>query len=269
VVRLDLRAVPALVEHEPHLCQRNAWGQEVQSAGACASDAVLRELLRATLEDLARYEPTGLELADWLPDAAADRTAARPLDWHPAVRRLLDICFCPSCRQIAERSGVDPDQAARSVRVLVERWLAAGKDQPEDDVIRGYVAPRASDASSWLNGLASGDPQRQYFLVYPPEELHAHLRGTSMRGLVRLADGAANLGNLEQTLDLVWKAHVSGGGLSLPVWQPTFAEAPALVRLVSDAVEHGVQTFDFEGLDEALPEAVTWLKQAVRYARRG
>ena len=59
VLRLDLRAVPALVEHAPHVGQRNAWGQEVPSAGPCACHPEVRELLRGTLADLERWEPNG------------------------------------------------------------------------------------------------------------------------------------------------------------------------------------------------------------------
>jgi hypothetical protein len=58
-------------------------------------------------------------------------------------------------------------------------------------------------------------------------------------------------------------------GVTLPVWRPTIAQAGDLVRVVSTAAKAGVTFFDFEGTDEAPGEAITWLKQAVRFARRG
>ena len=63
----------------------------------------------------------------------------------------------------------------------------------------------------------------------------------------------------------VWAASL----LALAVWRPAFREAAELVRLVAEAVGLGISAIDFEGLTEAAPEAVTWLKQAVRFARRG
>jgi hypothetical protein len=240
VLRVDVRAVPALTEHEPQLCQRNAWGQEVPSAGACACHPVVRELLRATLEDLRRYQPAAYELIDFFPDKAGDRAAARPLTWNAPVRQLADRCFCASCRQTAERAGVDADAAARSVRVQIQHGLSAPPgDQEEDPVMREYVAARTSDTSAWLAAVTASDRGRQYL---------THL---SHSPIAAEPAGAAS------------------DGLALPVWRPTFAESASLVRTVTDAASRGVQFFDFEALDEAPPDAVTWLKQAVRFARRG
>ena len=271
-VRVDVRAVRALVDQERHLCQRNAWGQEVPFAGACASNPDLRELLRATLEDLHRYEPAGCELVDWVPDCAANRSSARPLSWHADARHLLDICFCASCRQIAQRAGVDADQAARSVRVHVERVTSpggGGQTQSEaDPVIAAYVAARRADCAAWLQQLAEGGGQDCHYLLMrtlgePP------LSGSAP--WVRLARLPAAGGHGAETdpVALLRASLAELSAVSLPVWHPRFGEAAELVRLVSEAVQEGVKIFDFEGLNEAAPDAVTWLKQAVRFARRG
>jgi hypothetical protein len=243
VLRIDLRAVQSLVEQAPLLGQRNAWGQEVPAAGACACNPHVRELLRATLEDLRRYEPAAHELANWMPDHAADCATARPLNWHTPVRRLLDICFCPACRQIAERGGADPDQAARSVRVRVEQQVTAAPEAqntvPVDLVLRQYTAARVADCALWLRRLAETDADHRYHLIHALET------------------------------PLPYDPPPFDEIVRLPVWRPSFTAPAALVRLASDAVANGVRLFDFEGLDEAPPEAVTWLKQAVRFARRG
>ena len=57
-------------------------------------------------------------------------------------------------------------------------------------------------------------------------------------------------------------------GLRLPVWSSKGPGPDGLVRLVSVAVADGLEFLDFEGLEEAPPGVVTWLKQAVRFARR-
>ncbi len=270
LLRVDVRTVRALVDQERHLSQRNAWGQEVPFAGGCACNPELRELLRATLDDLRRYEPAGYELVDWAPDTATDRAAARPLGWHQAVRRLLDICFCASCRQIAEREGLDPEQAARSVRVRVEHLLAAsgGETTPDadDPVVAAYVAARAADCCQWLQRLAEGDSERRRFLVRafgepPLGNCAPWVRLTRFpAGCCGPLDGPAWTERLRALPEI--------SALGLPVWRPTFGEAAELVRLVSEAARAGVSTFDFEGLGEGAADAVTWLKQAVRFARR-
>lgn len=270
MVRVDLRAVRGLVDNHPHICQRNAWGQEVPFAGGCANNPDLRELLRAVLEDLRRYEPAGIELVDWAPDSPVDRAAARPLSWHPHVRRLLDACFCASCRQIAERAGVDPDQAARSVRASVERGLAGphlDDDAPtRDPVLAAYTKARNEDCAHWLQRLAEGDTESRRFLVRPFGEPRMGnyapwVRLVRIPPLRRGPQDAAGWADLERALGEI-------SALSIGVWRPTFADAAEVVRLTSDAVLAGVTTFDFEGLNEAPPEAVTWLKHAVRKARR-
>ncbi len=273
-LRLDLPAVRGLVEQEPLLCQCNAWGQPVPAAGACVSNPHLRELLRATLDDLRRYEPAGFELADWSPDCAADRTASRPLDWHPAVRGLLDICFCPACRQIAERAGVDPDHAARSVRVEVERLAASDAGRPgpggepsTDPLIQAYIAAHAADCRTWLQRLADTDPAIRHLLMRDADCPAPYGDEPPWPTLLRVsADG-------ELATAVNWDSMIAAGvgaaGLSLPVWRPAFREAAELVRVVTAATNVGVGMFDFEGLGAAAPEAITWLKQAVRFARRG
>lgn len=265
VLRLDLRAVRALVDAEPHVRQRNAWSQEVPFAGACALNPDVRELLRATLEDLQRYEAAGYELVDWAPDNAVDRHAARPLVWHAAARELLDICFCASCRQVAQRAGVDPDQAARSVRVRVEQAVtgASGSELADDPVVTAYVAARAQDTCQWLQRLAEGNTAPQYFLVRLFDEAPLGHCAPWVR-MVRLPGGAAD----EAGWAVRRKALPEISALALPAWRPTFGEAAELVRFVAEAVRSGVSMLDFEGLNEGPTEAITWLKQAVRFARR-
>jgi hypothetical protein len=273
VMRIELRAVRALSEHEPHLGQRNAWGQEVPPAGLCACHPSVRELLRAALEDLGRYEPAGSELADWKPDHAADDALPRPLDWHrPTVRRLLDTCFCPACRQIAERAGVDPDQAARSVRVRVHRLVGAppgAEPAPEADaVVEEYCAARVADCGQWLRRLAQADAHHAYRLLDDPESPAPYSDVAPVERLHRLpADSQLTEDRLQGLVRL--QALTRFAGWSLPVWRPCFSAAANLVSTVSAGVHAGVRIFDFEGLDEAVADAVTWLKQAVRFARRG
>lgn len=273
VARIELRAIRELIEREPHLGQRNAWGQEVASAGLCVCNPNVRDLLRATLDDLRRYGPVAFELADWMPDHAVDWSTVRPLAWNLTVRPLLDICFCAACRQIAERASIDPDQAARSVRVQVGRAveLPAGTTakKTEDDVVAGYGIARLADCGAWLRRLAEVDAAHRYRLLHALETPTAY-EDSPVEELVRLPARALPHLSDDQLDGLLRLARTfQHWRWSLPVWRPTFNEPATLVRLLTEATRAGVQTFDLEGLDEAPPEAMTWLKQAVRFARRG
>lgn len=277
--RVDLRGVADVLDRYPQVRCKNAWGDETLTAGACVSNPDVRELLRDTLAELAQYDPAGFEIADWTIDTPTNRLEPRPFDWHPAARRLLDVCFCESCRQAALAAGVDPDSAARSVRVHFDNVATAAPiaaptpamtappiaaeshrlpRSPDDDrVLISYRTARASHLNDWLARLAGEHDQRvRMHLLDSTASRVSDDAADAWRPLVRLADiGAAG-------------AHEVSAGLSLAVWRPTFNDSAAFVRLVTKTTEAGVRYFDFEGLHEAPPEALTWLKQALRFARR-
>ena len=282
VLRLDLTNVANLVEQSPSMRQRGAWGDWYHWTGPCPLNPQFREFVQATLEDAARYEPAAFEV---------ERLAVESSPWSHAIpdvwldlglQELLAICFCPACRQHAAGAGVDPDQAARSVRAQVERLADVGapgaKIDPEareDEVLKAYRASRGTAVDEWIGHLASTySKQRLYRVVtlFP--------RGTADRNpdspkppcpwLVR----TPFVGRLDYDEPLrrfveQFRPHAA---VCVPVWNPApekLHQPPDLVRFVSEATAGGAGYLDFEGLDQAPSPAVTWVKQAVRYARRG
>ena len=286
VFRVDPRAVTSLPEHEPHLRARNAWGDENPSAGVCVLNADARELLRGTLADLMRYEPAGFQLVNWMADLAVERGRTRQFQWHPWLQRLLDICFCPACRQAAAVAGVDPDQAARSVRVHVERMIADPENSDdagqldEDGVLRSYLDVRRRDTLTWLARLAeTHDRHRRYMLVdhwfsnehwSEAETAFADLPDSAFVQVFRSLTLALSDFDFQQSVfGPAAGRGINSLGLVLPVWYPFVRQADQLVRTVSEAMRAGVALLDFEGLEDAPGEALNWLRQAVRFARRG
>jgi len=286
VFRVDLRAVTSLLEHEPHLRPRNAWGDENAAAGACVLNPDVRELLRGTLADLTRYQPAGFQLVDWMPDLAIDRRPTREFSWNPLLRQLVDICFCPACRQTATVAGVDPDQAARSLRVHAERMITdpEGYDGvgkvTEDRVLRAYLDARRRDSLTWLERLAESHGERQWYL------LADHRPGNdpwakAITASARLSAGTlvpvfrslkSPLGEIQfekEFLDPATGRPLKSFGVVLPLWYPFVRQAGELVRVVSAAAQAGIAPIDFDGLEAAPGEAVDRLRQAVRFARRG
>jgi hypothetical protein len=283
VFRVDLRAVTSLPEHEPHLRPRNAWGDENAAAGVCVLNADVRELLRGALADLARYEPAGFQLVDWMVDVAIDRGPTRQFSESPLLRQLLDVCFCAACRQTATVAGVDPDQAARSVRVHIERLIADPEGYKvadkliEDSPLRAYFDVRRRDALTWLERLAESYGQRQWSLLADAQSDHriAPAGGSvevSSGTFVRMFRPVKPLRDIrleEDFRDPQTGQQPESFGLVLPLWYPFVRQAGELVRVVSAATQAGITPIDFEGLEAAPVEAVDRLRQAVRFARRG
>lgn len=271
VVRVDGLAAGVLPE-SAQLGRRNAWGQELATVGACPCNPAVRELVRATLDDLHRYRPAAVQLADDGPDPPLPALVGEALAWHPAAPTVAGLCFCPACRQIAERAGVDPLSAARSARVLLgqlARDPSSSATLRDDPVLGAYLAARATDHDAWLRRLAEADPQRRHWLLRPADA--AEGRPTSPDIVLRWpTGGAAGVpgGTVGPPVDAdLCAGHVAGW--SVPAWRPVFGTAAELVRWVVEVTQRGATWFDFEGLDAAPPDAVTWLRQAVRYARRG
>lgn len=269
VLRLDVRAAVRFSDFGLHAAQRNAWGQALPTAGACASHPDARELLRTTIEELGRYKPLGFQVVHWLPDDHVDRTLPRPLDWQPEARALLDICFCAACRQTAERAGVDADQAARAVRVSVGRLAEqdADDDGCRDPLVTAYQEARATECADWLRRLAACLGQFRCWLAHESDRTVPSVFFDLPRLVVVPPTCAIDEDRLQRLLSSITTDLTVG--LSLPVWRPAFSEAPRLVRLVGAAARAGVCHFDFEGLPTTAAPALTWLRQAVRFARRG
>ena len=284
IARVDLRSVAGLLEHEPHLRTRNAWGEENPAAGACVLSADLRELLRDTLSDLQQYAPAGIQLVDWMADLAVSRGTLRQFWYQPRLQHLSEICFCPACRQSATSAGVDPDQAARSVRVHIEQFISTPEEYSirslnEDEVLRAYLEARRSDTCNWLEHLADsfGDQQRWMLSNHwldrgrwlAPETALADLKETAFTPVFRyLNESLDQVKYQEAVISPAAERELEQFGIVLPVWYPFVKQAKDLVRTVAELTNAGVSPLDFEGIEQAPSEAIDWLRQAVRFARR-
>lgn len=270
IFRVEPRGVAHLLEQHAQIRMKNAWGDETPASGACPSNPDLRELFRATLEELTAYAPAGFEIGGWTFDESVEAECRRHWDWNPVARQLLDICFCESCRQAAIRVDVEADLAARSVRMHFDRvatQTAVSENDAQiedDDVLQEYRSARADDLDAWLGRLAEQHARLERFRLTRIPGADEHRTNVGWSNLGRPAGPA----NLESSVAEFLRDSAAPAALSLPVWRPHFAEAGDLVRLVMDSKAAGASFLDFEGLHEAPPDALVWLRQAVRFARR-
>lgn len=269
IFRVDVNAAAASLDSNAVARRRSAWGDERRDLPACACNPDLRELLRCTLDDLTRFEPAGFEIAGFDTDPPRDPPDHR---WNSDAESLLDLCFCESCRQTAAAGGVNADSAARSVQVEFARSLdpeSPGKASLLDEpAIAAYLHARRCDCAAWLQRLVDRF-DRYAFFVFDPSI-------PSFRGRQSPAEpnviARARFGSPRRPS---WDAFPSDAshaadlaGWALPVGRSHFADGAEFVRVVSLCFTLGVRLLDFEDLYESPVDALTWLRQALRYARR-
>ncbi|MCG3129204.1 MAG: hypothetical protein CHACPFDD_04122 [Phycisphaerae bacterium] len=260
-LRFDLLAC-ASAQDWPAVRRKNAWGQERPDRAACPMNADLRQLLDDTLGELEQFDPAGYEIDDW---CGALDGGAPPLTPLPLCNSLLDVCFCESCRQAALGAGVDAESAARSVRVGLEAALkdasSPGARRVADDaMIRAYRDVRGAQQRAWLERVAARHDARVRRCRLPAGSAPAgSATGSSRAGWAPLIEYTpGDRGTFERF----------PAALNVAFWRPGFADAAALVRFVRALADAGVSYVDFDGADESPPEALDWLRQALRYARR-
>lgn len=147
---------------------------------------------------------------------------------------LAEACFCGACRQLAEREGVDAEAAMLEARQRMERMFhaaAANAVEPRepDAPLDRWLRSRVVDLERWSSGLRRDG-----------------------RPVVEDAASARRRGELFELVLNVRSAD----------------SASELVRSASGAVERGARRIVFCDLDTAPQAALTWAKQAARFARR-
>lgn len=261
IARIDPRSAPALLAHAPHLATVNEWGEAELGGKPCVLNPELGELLHELVEDLKGYDVGGVELAGWT------LSATRPVrfsagGWDAQRQRLLDLCFCPFCRRVADAAGADADATARSVQVELGRLLAS--DEPPraipDALIMRYAAAREQDARNWLTRFARQIPGKRF--------LSLHLPGTLEFGGPPAEWNPLRILEHEPIATVLAEAADSSNAVSIPSCRPWVGSPDALFTVVRAAAASGVRFFDFAGADESTPEAVDWIRRAVRFVHR-
>ena len=148
-----------------------------------------------------------------------------------------------------------------------------------DEVLHQYVAVRVAAAERWLESLATRHAEHQFFHG-PVNYDSAHIGLNGLRGFKRIevfdVDGWTTAQLEKADSDSEFPAASAGepdtprvaDALEMGVWFAWQHGADWLVRAVAEAIERGVQYFDFVEIDETPPETVSWLRQAVRFSRR-
>lgn len=203
------------------------------------------------------------------------------------VEAWLGLCFCPACRQIATAAGIDADAVAKLTREKTETMarhslaeLVSQRRNPGDEEpdILAFRAARAANLRQWLAGLAEAHAPREMILVHTAAasyysvyhdrllagpnwtvQLRTDMEATLFPAMLA---GNASQRYIHEILSVV------KGRRALAVLVGNFSDASTLVTFVSQATQSGIDLFTFENLEQAPPKAITWIKQAVRFAPR-
>lgn len=288
IFRLDVSAPEGLGAKAIEYAPRNAWGDAYESAPPCISNPQIRELVQATLGDLMRYAPDGFEVVNPALDTIFPELVMSLLEspFGPG----LELCFCAACRQIAA-AEVDAEQAARSVRAHNSRFASTFKPGmgteelaerfQTDKVLAEYVFSRVRSAESWLSSLAARYPDKTIF-TGPIGATPSSIAFNEIEGVRRLSAFAPMDDDDADETDEAISASAGGDeddetrqtpaptdALVVPLWWSWRSGPDRLVRAISGMVEHGFTYLDISEIDQTPQGTIDWLRQAVRYARRG
>ncbi|TWT43733.1 hypothetical protein RAS1_01320 [Phycisphaerae bacterium RAS1] len=271
VFRINICDVAAVAEQLP-AAHVSAWGQQPPQSPACISQASVREMLAATVSDLQRFEPAGFEFEGLRTDETSGGWQFRF-----AYFSGTQVCFCASCRATAAASGLDPDAAARVVRTSVEsavrepQAIGGVVSQLDDPVLRDYCASRESEIGAWIDRIAAESGAESVRLAskeWHGAPTHLVFRPGAWQAATRLLCAIHGLP------DHILLKYVRQFG-EPPGLRVNFGagvdgvNGATLVRQMTEHAQSGANYFSFEKPEEAPEEVVTWMKQAVRYARRG
>lgn len=304
--KLDCRAVVhsssagLLARHHPQTAAKTVFG-DAWPERVCLVNPDVQALLVGLCRDLAEnYQLSAIEMRGFhtgriRPDSLGFDP---PFDLGPGGYALLQMCFCESCRQLADRGsevspGVGPESAARSAEVRLRRIFEAGPaagglDLTWEQLLADDAPLRKHAASQWralagllesirrecdcpvilhtyddlLQGAAGTHPLADGGAIGAAAAVLAHVRGTSQSETDEVARTVVGLAGPGQGAEVEIRPYVG---------QPADAEptdAPALVRNLSRLVELGIRSVNLDNCGQIPESAWPGVKQAIRFARR-
>jgi hypothetical protein len=276
---LKLRAIVSaaaagrMAERYPEFTCRNAFGDE-SHARLCLANAEVQTYLRAMALDLSSHDGvSALTLADFdvrWSDADGFQNAV-PLG--PVERSLLAVCFCESCRQRSQSAGIDVEAARRAVEQTVDEAFDHG---PRDEVsIEDFFAEherlsehrrrQVEDLNSLLRKIK--EACRCDLLL----ERRAGDSQDNAAGGLDLSIPSAVITRVDDPVELphVMPSRARRHELRLAATSAVGPAGARLVRILPDAAQAGFAAVEIDHYGVLSESALTTLKQAIRFARRG
>lgn len=109
----------------PHATVVNAWGDSYENC-FCINHPDFREYDRNLIADIERVvnpDAYVMEAMQWMPSFHGSHHEFMLGRLTPAIRYLLSLCFCGTCKEKAEKEGIDAEAAEYQVRGLLSKLL--------------------------------------------------------------------------------------------------------------------------------------------------
>lgn len=103
----------------------NAWGDSYENS-LCINNQAFREYVRnliSNIEKVVNPDSYVMEAMQWMPSFHGHHHEFMLGRLTPAVRYLLSLCFCNTCKEKAEREGIDGEAAEHQTQMLLKKLL--------------------------------------------------------------------------------------------------------------------------------------------------
>jgi len=263
-------------------CVKDVFDQQ-NPTRLCPINLDVREYLASLAEDLSENYPF---------DAIELDQIAFPADIQSAYPGTLgfvcgetggwlrSLCFCESCRQLAERDGIDVAGAAETARKHLEYVLTTGEPltQPiaefatEHPAVQSFVDWRCQLITSLMQTVKRSCRCR----------LVIHRNGNPLWSATVFSDIAIHCDALLEECDdmdnsvitqRIQSASQNAGGierveLGLSACTPPCPDSAAIVRSVKHAMDYGIRSISIANYGLIPLSRLACIRQATRYAQR-
>ena len=265
-------AAGRMADRYPEFACRNAFGDESRSR-LCLANAEVQTYLRGMTLDLSSSAGvTALTLADfdirW--SDADDLHAEIPLG--PLERSLMAVCFCDSCAQRSQSTGIDVEAARRAVEQTVNLAFEQGPSEgtriedffAEHESLAEHRRRQVEDLNALLRMLKGSCPcdmllQRTAWDT-PADGTGGLDLSIPSAVITRVADPAR--------LPILMPLRAKRNELQLAASLAVGPSASRLVGILPDAVQAGFDALEIDHYGLLSESALTTLRQAIRFVRR-
>lgn len=263
-----------MTQRHPEMACKNIF-DDVSQLSLCLTNPDVQSYLCSLVSDVSsQYNPTAVIIKDficaWMEAYHTELHTASP--FSDPERTLLATCFCESCHQRATQAGVDVDMARRSVKVMLQNSFEQGSATDISfDRILADNAP-LSTYNQWRGNELSALLKRIVDACSCEILLDRSVCDSSIKSHTTLDLNVPN-GVIERLdrpdqLESVFQTGASRHELLIPHTLTMGSHAPELISLLSRAVESGCRGAYFHHYGLLPQEAMTTIKQALRFARR-
>ncbi len=267
----------------PDIACRNAFGDAV-SHNLCPSHPDVRAYLRGVVRNVAEYGVGRIELEamQFQPFVHGFHHEREGIALNPAMRFLLGLCFCPSCRARAAAAHVEIAKVLQFTKETLERFFedernvadryASVSDLPEElfDAFhawrRSVIVSLAGELQEAVNGtstvlrpMATLDADYRVVIANDPAAVAQITGGVLALGYVK--DGSALRAPLaELQRNISGKEIVAGFQVGLPEsgGREEFADRMRVAR------EMGIRKFNFYNYGFIPHARLGWIREAVK-----